>query len=156
MARPWPDRDPTAEERGAYADAEPRSFWLDGLAAREPDPPLEGSAETDLCIVGGGFTGLWAALLAKADDPGRDVLLLEAETIGHGASGRNGGFASSSLTHGIANGLVRSKPVPFPPEPLRTAVIQLTRNRMAAADRNAGRRGAWLRTLDRLGLGFDS
>jgi glycine/D-amino acid oxidase-like deaminating enzyme len=51
---------------------------------------------------------------------------------------------------------VRSKPVPFPPEPLRTAVIQLTRNRLAAADRDAGRRGLWLRTLDRLGLGFDS
>ena len=51
---------------------------------------------------------------------------------------------------------VRSKPVPFPPEPLRSAVIQLTRNRLDAADRNAGRRGLWLRTLDRLGLGFDS
>ena len=51
---------------------------------------------------------------------------------------------------------VRSKPVPFPPEPLRSGVIQLTRNRLAAADRNAGRRGLWLRTLDRLGLGFDS
>ncbi len=51
---------------------------------------------------------------------------------------------------------VRRKPVPFPPEPLRSAVIALTRNRLAAADRNAGRRGLWLRTLDRLGLGFDS
>ena len=51
---------------------------------------------------------------------------------------------------------VRSKPVPFPPEPLRSGVIQLTRNRLAAADRNRGRRGLWLRTLDRLGLGFDS
>ena len=51
---------------------------------------------------------------------------------------------------------VRSKPVPFPPEPLRWAVIQLTRNRLAAADRNDGRRGLWLKTLDRLGLGFDS
>jgi glycine/D-amino acid oxidase-like deaminating enzyme len=51
---------------------------------------------------------------------------------------------------------VRSRPVPFPPEPLRTAVIQLTRNRLAAADRDEGRRGLWLRTLDRLGLGFDS
>jgi glycine/D-amino acid oxidase-like deaminating enzyme len=51
---------------------------------------------------------------------------------------------------------VRSKPVPFPPEPLRTGVIQLTRNRLAAADRAAGERGVWLRTLDRLGLGFDS
>jgi glycine/D-amino acid oxidase-like deaminating enzyme len=51
---------------------------------------------------------------------------------------------------------VRSKPVPFPPEPLRYAGIQLTRRALAAADRNAGRRGLWLRTLDRLGLGFDS
>jgi hypothetical protein len=51
---------------------------------------------------------------------------------------------------------VRDKPVPFPPEPLKTAVIQLTRNRLAAADRNQGKRGIWLKTLDRLGLGFDS
>jgi glycine/D-amino acid oxidase-like deaminating enzyme len=51
---------------------------------------------------------------------------------------------------------VRAKPVPFPPEPLRWAAIQLTRNRLAAADRNQGRRGAWLRLLDRLGVGFDS
>jgi glycine/D-amino acid oxidase-like deaminating enzyme len=51
---------------------------------------------------------------------------------------------------------VRSKPIPFPPEPLRYGVIALTRNRLAAADRNDGRRGLWLRTLDRLGLGFDS
>ena len=51
---------------------------------------------------------------------------------------------------------VRAKPVPFPPEPLRCGVVQFTRNRLAAADRNAGRRGLWLRTLDRLGLGFDS
>jgi hypothetical protein len=52
--------------------------------------------------------------------------------------------------------LVRRRPLPFPPEPLRWAVIQLTRNRLAAADRNGGRRGLWLATLDRVGLGFDS
>ncbi len=51
---------------------------------------------------------------------------------------------------------VRAKPVPFPPEPLRYGVIALTRGRLAAADRHEGRRGLWLRTLDRLGLGFDS
>jgi hypothetical protein len=51
---------------------------------------------------------------------------------------------------------VRRKPVPFPPEPLRSAVIQLTRNRLAAADRREGKRGLWLGLLDRLGLGFDS
>ena len=51
---------------------------------------------------------------------------------------------------------VRRKPMPFPPEPLRWAVIQATRAGLAAADRRGGRRGAWLRLLDRLGLGFDS
>jgi hypothetical protein len=52
--------------------------------------------------------------------------------------------------------MVRRRPLPFPPEPVRTGVIQFTRNRLAAADRNEGRRGLWLRTLDRLGVGFDS
>ena len=47
--------------------------------------------------------------------------------------------------------MVRSKPVPFPPEPVRSAVIQLTRASLARADRNEGRRDLWLRTLDRLG-----
>ena len=51
---------------------------------------------------------------------------------------------------------VRRRPVPFPPEPLRSAVVGLTQNRLAAADANAGRRGLWLRALDRAGLGFDS
>ncbi|MBW8486001.1 NAD(P)/FAD-dependent oxidoreductase [Actinomadura parmotrematis] len=52
--------------------------------------------------------------------------------------------------------MVRSKPLPFPPEPLRFGAIELTRREIARADRNAGRRGLWLRTLDRFGLGFDS
>ena len=52
--------------------------------------------------------------------------------------------------------MVRSKPVPFPPEPLRWAGIELTRRSLDRADRNDGRRNLWLRTLDRLGLGFDS
>jgi hypothetical protein len=52
--------------------------------------------------------------------------------------------------------LVRRRPVPFPPEPVRSGVIQLTRWSMARADAHDGRRNLWLRTLDRLGLGFDS
>jgi glycine/D-amino acid oxidase-like deaminating enzyme len=52
--------------------------------------------------------------------------------------------------------MVRSKPVPFPPEPVRSAVIQATRWSIARADAHQGRRNLWLRTLDRLGLGFDS
>ncbi|HCR71091.1 MAG TPA: FAD-dependent oxidoreductase, partial [Anaerolineae bacterium] len=59
---------------------------------------------TDLCIIGGGFTGLWTALLAKQRDPNRDVVLIEANEIAYGASGRNGGFCSASLTHGFLNG----------------------------------------------------
>jgi glycine/D-amino acid oxidase-like deaminating enzyme len=54
--------------------------------------------------VGGGFTGLWAALLAA---PHEDVVLLEGDRCGWGASGRNGGFAEASLTHGLENGLSR-------------------------------------------------
>ena len=52
--------------------------------------------------------------------------------------------------------MVRRRPIPFPPEPLRSAAIEITRRELARADRNAGRRGLWLRTLDRLGMGFDS
>lgn len=52
--------------------------------------------------------------------------------------------------------MVRRKPVPFPPEPVRTGVIELTRWSIARADAHAGRRNLWLRTLDRMGVGFDS
>ncbi|MFG3553063.1 NAD(P)/FAD-dependent oxidoreductase [Micromonospora sp. NPDC047557] len=52
--------------------------------------------------------------------------------------------------------LVRRKPLPFPPEPVRAVGINLTRRSMARADAREGRRDLWLRTLDRLGLGFDS
>jgi glycine/D-amino acid oxidase-like deaminating enzyme len=104
---PWPATAPTAAHRAAYADAVPRSFWLDTLPERELHPPLEEALDADLCIVGGGYTGLWAALYAKALDPDRDVVLLEATRCGNGASGRNGGFVQSSLTHGTGNGLSR-------------------------------------------------
>jgi glycine/D-amino acid oxidase-like deaminating enzyme len=107
MPSPWPLAPVTADDRAAYADAEMRPYWLAALPAREPSPPLRGETEADLCVIGGGFTGLWAALQAKADDPGREVVLLEAETIGFGASGRNGGFALNSLTHGLENGIAR-------------------------------------------------
>jgi glycine/D-amino acid oxidase-like deaminating enzyme len=52
--------------------------------------------------------------------------------------------------------MVQTKPVPFPPEPLRWAGITLTRRALAKADDRHGRRGPWLRVLDRLGMGFDS
>ncbi len=101
----WPETDPTAEERAAYRDAVPRSFWLDRRPGAPSYPSLAGSVEADLCIVGGGFTGLWAAVHAKTRDPDRGVVLVEGDSIGNGASGRNGGFVSSSITHGIGNGV---------------------------------------------------
>ena len=104
---PWSSAPPAARHRAAYADATPRAFWLDRLPERAPEPPLDGRADAELCIVGGGFTGLWAALQAKAADPARDVMLLEARTVAFGASGRNGGFCVRSLTHGLENGLAR-------------------------------------------------
>ncbi len=85
----------------------PRPFWLDSLPARELHPPLTGVHSADLCIVGGGFTGLWAALYAKELASTREVVVVEATRCGDGASGRNGGFLQSSLTHGISNGLAR-------------------------------------------------
>ena len=57
--------------------------------------------------MGGGYLGLWTALLAKERDPDRDVVLLEGATCGHAASGRNGGFCEASLTHGFGNGRAR-------------------------------------------------
>jgi glycine/D-amino acid oxidase-like deaminating enzyme len=91
---------------------------------------------------------------------GRVVYALGYTGLGVGAS-RFGARVALDLLDGRSTPatqlkMVRRRPVPFPPEPLRSGVIQLTRNRLAAADRNDGRRGLWLRTLDRLGLGFDS
>ena len=107
MPSPWPQTPPTPAHRAAFADAIPKSFWLDTLPERAEHPPLDGPLDADLCIVGGGYTGLWAALYAKQLDPGREVVLLEATRCGAGASGRNGGFVQSSLTHGTSNGLAR-------------------------------------------------
>ncbi|MGO9881498.1 MAG: NAD(P)/FAD-dependent oxidoreductase [Solirubrobacteraceae bacterium] len=107
MSSPWPDSSPTAVHRSAYADAVPRPFWTDTMPDRDPHPPLDGVTEADLCIVGGGYTGLWAAVYAKEQQPDRSVAVLEATRCGTGASGRNGGFLQSSLTHGLANGLTR-------------------------------------------------
>ena len=104
---PWAGPPPGERERRSYADAAPRPFWLDSPHAPAPRPPLESHAEADLAIVGGGLSGLWTAVQAKQIDPSREVVLLEAESIGHGATGRSGGFFSSSLTHGVGNGMSR-------------------------------------------------
>ncbi|MEU8061094.1 NAD(P)/FAD-dependent oxidoreductase [Microbispora bryophytorum] len=88
----------------ALADAERKPYWLDRSIAPESLPPLTGDVTADLAVVGGGFTGLWTALMAKERDPSLDVVLLEGRAVGWAASGRNGGFCAASLTHGLGNG----------------------------------------------------
>ncbi|GAB6859167.1 NAD(P)/FAD-dependent oxidoreductase [Microbacterium xylanilyticum] len=88
-------------------DARPIPYWLDRQPTRDALSPVRTDETTDLLVVGGGFCGLWTALLAKERDPGRDVLLIESRSLGWSASGRNGGFCEASLTHGAANGRFR-------------------------------------------------
>jgi glycine/D-amino acid oxidase-like deaminating enzyme len=95
----------TALKSIAYVSHTP--FWLDNPRRPQPRPALAGRRAADLLIIGGGFTGLWTALLAKEENPAREVILLEAEEIASGASGRNGGFLDQSITHRIDNGLAR-------------------------------------------------
>lgn len=89
---------------------QPQLYWLDEDPL-EPSPhsSLIGDVTTDLCIVGAGYTGLWTALLAKEANPEREVIVVEQRETGAGASGRNGGFCSYSLTHGFMNGYSRFK-----------------------------------------------
>ena len=90
------------------AELQPELWWLDS----DPLEPashaaLIGDIGADLCVVGAGYTGLWTALLAKERDPDRTVVVVEQYETGAGASGRNGGFCSASLTHGFSNGMNR-------------------------------------------------
>ena len=84
----------------------PEPFWLSGPRPA-PRAPVEGTIDADLLVVGGGLTGLWAAVRAAEEQPDRSIALIEQDTIAIGASGRNGGFMSSSLVHGIGNGMAR-------------------------------------------------
>jgi len=89
---------------------QPELYWLDEDPLEPmPHPTLIGDVRSDLCIVGAGYTGLWTALLAKEANPEREVVVVEQRETGAGASGRNGGFCSYSLTHGFMNGYSRFK-----------------------------------------------
>ncbi len=83
---PWPAR--TGET----------SFWYSQIARPEPRPPLDGETHADICIIGAGYTGLWAAHYLHRADPSLRILIVEAQHAGFGASGRNGGW----LTGGFA------------------------------------------------------
>ena len=74
------------------------SFWWDSIGGlRRTHDPLDGPLECDVAIVGGGYTGLWTALELRRADPSLDVVVLEREACGFGASGRNGGWLSGEL-----------------------------------------------------------
>jgi glycine/D-amino acid oxidase-like deaminating enzyme len=89
-----PDRPPDLYEY--YVD----SYWFDSSGLRDEPlrPPLRGAAKADVAIVGGGFTGLSAAIAIARRQPGRRVVVLEGARCGYGASGRNGGFADVMYT----------------------------------------------------------
>lgn len=80
------------------------SFWQQTVDV-EPGEPLSGDLSCDVAIVGGGFSGLSTACELRRQAPELEVVLIEREVIGHGASGRNGGFAMPligwDLTHAV-------------------------------------------------------
>ena len=84
-----------------------KPFWIDDVTDARTFSALQGDVTADLAIVGGGYLGLWTAVLAKQRNPDARVVLLEARELGWAASGRNGGFCEASLTHGEENGLSR-------------------------------------------------
>ncbi|UZF92162.1 NAD(P)/FAD-dependent oxidoreductase [Bosea sp. NBC_00550] len=76
------------------------TYYRRTLASGESYPPADGQIKADICIVGGGLAGLTAALeLARA---GRSIVLLEAERVAWGASGRNGGFVSAGYATSLS------------------------------------------------------
>jgi glycine/D-amino acid oxidase-like deaminating enzyme len=84
-----------------YADL---SLWHATMTAEEWGPPrtsLAGSTDVDVAIVGGGYTGLWTAYYLAERDPSLRILVIEAEQVGFGASGRNGGWCSALLPMGL-------------------------------------------------------
>ncbi|MNJ27580.1 Gamma-glutamylputrescine oxidoreductase [compost metagenome] len=75
-----------------------RPFWLDQALKQDTSkrcPTLQQDIRADTCIVGGGYTGLWTAIMLKEQNPQLDVVIIEADICGAGASGRNGGCALS-------------------------------------------------------------
>lgn len=82
------------------------SHWLDSTRdLSRTRQRLEGSTQADVVIIGGGFTGLWTAYWTKKQDPSLDVVVLEKEFVGYGASGRNGGWISGK-TVGLRRNLL--------------------------------------------------
>lgn len=86
------------------------SYWLAQAGVERRRRPLEGERDADVCIVGGGFTGLWTAYELRRADPSLEVLVLEAEHVGFGASGRNGGWVLGEVAGSRASWRQRGGP----------------------------------------------
>jgi choline dehydrogenase-like flavoprotein len=94
----------------AVTDYRHLSLWHDsfpGVVQRRA--PLPGNREVDVCIVGAGFTGLWTAYYLTRTDPSLRIAVLEQETAGYGASGRNGGWCSALFPVSMAALLDRDR-----------------------------------------------
>jgi glycine/D-amino acid oxidase-like deaminating enzyme len=78
----------------------PSWWWADLGGLPAPRPALEGDCEADVCIVGAGYTGLWTAYELRRADPSLEVVVLEREVAGFGASGRNGGWVLGDVSTG--------------------------------------------------------
>ncbi|GAB2864967.1 NAD(P)/FAD-dependent oxidoreductase [Nocardioides pacificus] len=76
------------------------SFWWQQIGLPAPRAPLPGATEADVCIVGAGYTGLWTAYYLKRAQPDLRIVVLEARFAGFGASGRNGGWLTNTVTGG--------------------------------------------------------
>lgn len=93
-----PPREHKAADRGSVAVNGNISFWyadIGGPPAKRA--PLIGHRRADVCIVGAGYTGLWTAYYLKKLDPDLEVVIVEREFAGYGASGRNGGWLSGAF-----------------------------------------------------------
>jgi len=89
--------------RQALSNTTFEPYWLDSLEPVESLPALNDDLRTELLVVGGGFCGLWGAILAKQQRPDVQVVLIEAKSIANGASGRPAAILSTSVMHGIDN-----------------------------------------------------
>ncbi len=86
----------------AVARAEAGNFWEQSREPRAAAPALAGDVTADVAVIGAGYTGLSAAYHLKAADPALDVAVLECETAGYGASGRNAGFVMTLFGASLA------------------------------------------------------
>ncbi|MET0973796.1 MAG: FAD-binding oxidoreductase [Thermoleophilaceae bacterium] len=104
-------------------------WWLEEAGGADPLPPLSGSLDADVVVIGGGYTGMWTAWHLLEDDQSAQVVLLEAGLCGHGPSGRNGGFCESMW---LSAPIVRER---FGDDPARAL--------LEASSRSVADIGAW-------------